>query len=68
MKDQRMTDPRTQIAQQLGLLLIANIEQTAHVETLRGQLEAAQQRLHELSADNAGPSGATPAPDEARGS
>jgi hypothetical protein len=63
-----MTDPRTKIAEQLGMLIIANIEQAAHIDSLTAQLQQAQQRLHEATADAQGPSGAVPAPDKLGGS
>lgn len=62
------TDPRTKIAEQIGLLIIANIEQASHIEKLTAQLQQAQQRLHEATADTRGPSGAVAPPDQLGGS
>ena len=62
-----MNDPRVKIAEQLGLLIISNIEQAAHIEQLTAQLKAAQQRLHEVVADDRGPSGSTVQPDQFSG-
>jgi hypothetical protein len=42
-------------------------EAVAAVEEANKTIEKLQQRLHELAADEAGPSGATPKPDEFRG-
>lgn len=58
---------RNNIANQIGTLILSNAEQAAHIEHLTEQLQAAQQRLHE-AAEPTTPSGATPAPDEGRGS
>lgn len=63
-----MTDPRMKIAEQLGLLIISNIEQATHIEQLNAQLQKAQQKLHDVKADERGPSGATAPPDEFAGS
>lgn len=63
-----MNDPRVKIAEQLGMLIISNIEQAAHIEHLTAQLQQARQRLHEAAADAQGPSGAVPAPDNLGGS
>jgi hypothetical protein len=62
-----MQTARDRIAHQLGTLVLSNIEQAAHIEHLTEQLQASQQRLHD-SAEPTKPSGATPAPDEGRGS
>lgn len=63
-----MQTARDRIAMQIGTLVLSNIEQASHIEHLTEQLQTTQQRLHDAAADDATPSGATPAPDEGRGS
>lgn len=59
---------RDRIAQQMGQLVLASIEQQVYIEELQAKLQETQQRLHEAAADNAGPSGQVPPPDACRGS
>jgi hypothetical protein len=58
---------RDRIAQQIGQLVIGNIEQQTHIEQLQAELEKAQQRLHDAAADSAGPSGQVKPPNTLRG-
>jgi hypothetical protein len=55
-------NPREQIALQLGMLVMENLEMRAHIQGLQEQLQNVQQKLHDAKTDaNDTPSGA-PAP------
>lgn len=49
---------REELAKQIGFLILANIEQAAQLAALQKKLDEANQRLHEIKADNQPPHGA----------
>ena len=59
-------DARKALAEQIGLLLIANIEQSALITKLEKDIEQLGQRLHDVS-EKQTPSGQVSPPDLYRG-